>query len=73
MADFTTWSALRTAFLNEWSNTPTAPRVKSYSLTGGHGVTMRDFSDFNSFLEYIDLQISIESGGIAQNLARFGT
>lgn len=73
MAAFTTWSALKTAFLDEWSNNPTAARVKSYALTGGTGVTMRDFGDFRSFLEYIDLQISIESGGITENLARFGT
>ena len=58
MADFTTWSTLKTDILNDLSNGSVL--TKSYSI-GGRNHTFRDLREVMDFIKFIDEQINAEN------------
>lgn len=69
MADFTTWSALKTAILNDLSNG--SALTKSYSIKG-RARSFQDLDQVRKFLELCDMEIMAAEGDSGrQTLAQF--
>jgi len=62
MADFSSWTVLRTALRNTLANSPEALLTESYSLPGGGSMRFRSLKQVMEFLEFVDSQIANEDG-----------
>ena len=69
---FTTWSALRTAILDDIAANPEKVLNKSYTTPGGTSVTFRDLREVMEFIREIDAEISSASDGIPSTFVTWG-
>jgi len=70
MADFTSYSALRTAILNDLSNGSVL--TKSYAI-GDRSRTFHSLKEVREFLEWLHMMIQAEGGDeTRRNYATFG-
>lgn len=62
MADFTTWSALKTQILNDFSNRNTM--IAEYRTPLGTTVKVRTITEFKEAIEMCDANIAAETGDL---------